>query len=238
MSREIPDDFANLITFLKGYNLTALGSNQPFIKILSQQHKKYFSYLTFVAELTQLSKDKKLEPNLSQKQLDFITESCSDIGSTIFVMAHGAYKAARLSLRSSIETFNKGFNLDFITTLDEEKSVFAIFDKIKDLDFFKNDPTKSLINSIHQDYKTLCEDAHTATRLNMQHITALKYFPTFDIDEANELSNLLMKLVSSYNSLLGIKFNSQFHRMHHRNKENITETIPKKLRPLIQGIVD
>lgn len=238
MSREIPDDFSNLITFLKGYNLSELGSNQSFIKILSQQHKKYFSYLTFVAELTELSKDKKLEPNISKKQLDFITESCSDVGSTIFVMSHGAYKAARLTLRSSIETFNKGFNLDFIPDLDQEKSVFVIFDKIKELDFFKGEPNKSLMNSIHQDYKTLCEDVHTASRLNMQHITALKYFPTFEIEEATELSDLIMRLVSSYNSLLSMKYNSQFHKMHHRNKENITETIPKKIRPLIQGIVD
>lgn len=238
MSREIPDDFANLVAFLKSYNLTDLDSNPSFIKILSQQHKKYFSYLTFMAELNQLSKDKKLEPHISQKQLDFLTESCSDIGSTIFIMSHGAYKAARLTLRCSIETFNKGLNLDFIPKLDEEKSVFAIFDKIKDLEFFKGEVNKDIINTIHQDYKTLCEDAHTATRVNMRHITALKYFPSFDIDEANELSGILMRLVSSYNSLLAIKYNNQYHKMHHRNKENIIETIPKKLRPLIQGIVD
>lgn len=238
MSREIPDDFANLAGFFKGYNLTHLVSDPSFIRILSQQHKKYFSYLTFVAELTHLSNDRNLEPHISKKQIDFITESCSDVGSTIFIMSHGAYKAARLTLRSSIETFNKGFNLDLIANLDEEKSVFTIFDKIKDLDSFKNDPNKLIIDSIHQDYKELCEDVHTATRLNMQHITALKYFPTFDIKEANELSNLLMRLVSSYNSLIAIKYNHHFHKMHHRNKENIIETIPRRLRPLIQGIKD
>ena len=129
MSREIPDDFAKLVDFIKEYNLQTVASNREFLKILSQQHKKFYSYLTCVAELTELSKNTSLKPKIVKNQIAFITESCSDIGSTLFVMTHGAYKASKMMLRSSIETFLKGFTLDELTNINLEKSVFNIFDE-------------------------------------------------------------------------------------------------------------
>lgn len=236
MSREITQDFSNLVEFIKGYNLQELSGNADFLRILSQQHKKLFSYLTCIAELIPLAKDNTLAPAVSDNQLDFITESCSDIGSALFVMAHGAYKASKMMLRSSIETFHKGFNLDLIPDLDQEKSVFNIFDRVKALQFFANEPQKSLFNTIHQDYKLLCQDTHTAADINMQHITALKYFPTFSIVDATQLSDILMRLVASYNTLICLKYNEHFQKMHHRNKENIIENIPKPFRALIHGV--
>lgn len=236
MSREITQDFSNLVEFIKEYNLQALSGNADFLRILSQQHKKFFSYLTCIAELIPLAKDNTLSPAVSDNQLDFITESCSDIGSALFVMTHGAYKASKIMLRSSIETFHKGFNLDLIPDLDQEKSVFNIFDRVKALPFFANEPQKSLFDTIHQDYKLLCQDTHTAADINMQHITALKYFPTFSIVDATQLSDILMRLVSSYNTLICLKYNEHFQKMHHRNKENIIENIPKPFRPLIHGV--
>ncbi|WP_347159414.1 hypothetical protein [Pontibacter chitinilyticus] len=235
MSREINEDFSSLVAFLKGYNLTSLAINEDFLKIISQLHKKYFAYLTFIAELTYLQK-KGQATALSVKQIEFITESCSDVGSSIFVMTQGAYKASRMMLRSSIETFIKGFNLDEIPDLDSEKSVYAIFDKVKALSFFQIEPNKALLESIHQDYKLLCKDTHTATALNMRHITAMKYFPSFDIAEATQLKEFSIRLVSNYNTLLGIKYNSLFHLMHYKNKENILESIQRKFKPLLLGV--
>jgi len=236
MSREISSDFSNLLEFIKKYNLQGHSGNGDFLKILSQQHKKFYSYLTCIAELIHLSKDKSITPTISEKQLAFITESCSDIGSALFVMTHGAYKASKMMLRSSIETFNKGFNLDSIPDIDQEKSVFVIFDNIKALPFFNQEPQKTLFDSIHHDYKLLCQDTHTASDINMQHITALNYFPTFDLIEAAQVSEILMRLVASYNTIICIKYNDHFQKMHHRNKENIIENIPKTFRPLIHGI--
>jgi hypothetical protein len=236
MSREISQDFSNLVEFIKKYNLQTLSGNNDFLTILSQQHKKFFSYLTCIAELIPLARENTLSPTISDNQIDFITESCSDIGSATFVMTHGAYKASKMMLRSSIETFQKGFNLDLIPDLDQEKSVFNIFDRVKALPFFANEPQKSLFNIIHHDYKLLCQDTHTAADINMQHITALKYFPTFSIVDATQLSDTLMRLVSSYNTLICLKYNEHFQKMHHRNKENIIENIPKPFRPLLHGI--
>lgn len=236
MSRETTQDFANLVKFIEEYNLRTLPTNPDFLNVLSQQHKKFFSYLTCIAELVPIVKDTSLTPLISNDQLDFITESCSDIGNALFVMTHGAYKASKMMLRSSIETFHKGFNLDAIARLDQEKSIFVLFDKIKVLPFFSREPAKSLFEIIHQKYKLLCQDTHTAANINMQHITALKYFPTFSINEANKLSSTLIQLVSCFNTLICLKYNMHFQKMHHKNKENIIESIPRQYRPLIHGI--
>jgi hypothetical protein len=238
MSREISEDFKAVIDFIKSYNLSGLASNPSFLPILSQQHKKYFSYLTCIAELIDLIKDANLEPHISQKQLDFIIESCSDIGSSIFVMTHGAYKASKMMLRSSIETFHKGYNLDELVDLDKEKSIYVLFEKVKSLPWYSSGLCKSIFDSIHQDYKILCQDTHTAANINMQHITALQYFPTFNLGEASQISETVARLVSNYNTLICLKYNGYFHKMHHRNKENIIENLPKKIRPLILGIKD
>lgn len=237
MSREISEDFSNLTSFIDKYDLKTLLNNREFLQILSQQHKKFFAYLTCVAEIDALAKDAAILPNISEKQLFFIIESCSDIGSALFVMTHGAYKASKMMLRSSIETFLKGFSLDELVDIDQEKSVYNIFDRVKALLFFEENSAKELFGLIHGEYKNLCQDAHTATDENMQHITALKYFPTFQLDEATDISNSLMRLVSSYITLLCLKYNNHFIRMHHRNKENVIENIPKKFRALVNGLV-
>lgn len=236
MSREITKDFSNLKEFIAHYNLADLSANTNFIKILSKQHKKLYSYLSCIAELNQLYTDKSITPIITENQLNFIIESCSDIGCSLFETAHGAYKATKMMLRSSIETFLKGYNLDDIPNLDQEKSVFNIFDNVKVLPFFLTEPQKSIFNKIHSDYKILCQDTHTATINNMQQITALNYFPTFDMKKADNVSEFFIELVSLYCTLICIKYNNHFQRMHHRNKESIIENIPREFRALIQGI--
>ena len=236
MPREITTDFSKFLKFIEEYNLSTHNTNKDYIKVLSQQHKKFYSFLTCIAEIQHLRKDTSLTPVICDKQIGFLTESCSDVGSAFFVMTHGAYKASKIMLRSSIETFCKAYNLDSIPNIDKEKSVYAIFDGIKALPFFEAEPQKSLLKIIHQEYKNLCLDTHTADDINMQHITALNYFPTFDKAEATKVSEKLTLLVSAYISLLCIKYNAYFQKMHHKSKENIIDSIPRTIRPVIHGI--
>jgi hypothetical protein len=238
MSREVSADFKELTSFIENYNLKGPTTNKYFIRVLSEQHKKFFSYLTCVAELNSLTKDTAIKPIIESKQMDFLIESCSDVANALFVMTHGAYKAARMMLRSSIETFLKGFNIDSLVDLDKEKSVFTIFDSVIALPFFIDEPQKKLLDIIHADYKLLCQDTHTATIVNMQQITAMKYFPTFELAEASRISDILMRLVQAYLTLLCVKYNAYFHKMHHRNKEIIIESIPKSMRQIVHGIND
>ena len=239
MSREISADFDFLKDFFDKYELRPLLQNADFLSVLSQQHKKYYSYLTLIAEIIDIrDRHSQIKPSISSTQLEFFLESCSDIGSSIFVMANGSYKAAKMMQRSSIETFLKAFTLDVIDDIDKEKSMFALFDKIKEEDFFSKSPQNELLNVIHQKYKLLCQDVHTASSINMNHISALKYFPTFSKKNAEHVSDTLLQLVSSYNTLIGIKYTAYFPKMHHRNRENILENVPKKYRQRLQGLAE
>ncbi len=236
MSREITADFKNLIVFFKKYSLNNVIGKGEFTEIISSVHKKYFSYLTIVSELETLKNDLGITPNISQEQIEFIKESCSDIGNSFFTLINGSYKPSKLMLRSSIETFLKGYNLDIYPGITTEKSLYKIFDTLKAHNFYQLEPQKAIFELIHQTYGDLCADTHTATTLNMSHITSMNYFPKFDIQNANEVRNTLIKLVTSYISLIVLKYNSHYFKMHHRNRENILNSIPGNIKRKIQGI--
>lgn len=238
MSREVRKDFKNLLKFLRKYQLKKVLKNDQIIDDLSKVHKKYFSYLTLMSELESFKDDSSLNPKLTSVQFSYFIESSSDIGSAVFHSINGSYKSARMLLRSSIETFFKGYCVNEIPGILEEKRVFVIFDSIKELDYFKKEPQKSLFEICHQEYIDLCKDIHTAEEVNMQKLTALKYFPTYDQVKMNDITNKVLKLIPSFLFLVCNRFNSQFQKMHHRNKENIILSIKKKLRPIVLANVD
>lgn len=84
-------------------------------------------------------------------------------------------------------------------------------------------------------YKYLCLDVHTATVDNMMHITSLNYFPTYQEDLAESVSNVHLELVRNYLILLCLKYDKYFFKMHHRNRENIIVNIPKQFRSKIHS---
>lgn len=236
MSREIKKDYNDLGDFLREYNLKHLSANDKFILFVSKTHKKYFSYLTFIAEIQNYLNKSEFDYIISDKELNFIKESCSDTGNSFFLAFHGSYKASKLILRSSIETFIKGYFLSFISNIDEETSIFEMFKKVKSLPISDIEPNKKLINSIHNKYKLLCRDVHTATEVNMANISALNYFPNFNERKANDLSLLITELTSEYITLLCLKYNKQFHKFHYENKKIILNSVKKSNKPKINNI--
>lgn len=237
MSREIKSDLDHLVKFIEDYNLKHLIVDRDFTLAIKQQHKKYYAYLVYIAEMQEYTKDVNFPIVFRKDQFLYIKESCSDIGTSFFSTFHGNYKSSKLLLRSSIETFLKGFCLDDIADIDKETSMFRMFDNIKRLDFFsKNPQTLELFNKIHQAYKLLCGDVHTATVHNMANISALNYFPSFNKSESESVCRYTLNLIPCYLTLLLLKYNAQFHKFHHRNKEIIMEPIQKKYRPTIYNI--
>src|SRR5690554_3263516 len=140
MSREVKNDFLILKQFIEVYSLRNI-LDDDFVISLSRFHKKYYAYLTVVGELQNSSENDELQ-NLSKEQLLFISESCSDIGTSFFNLFHGAYKSSKLILRSSIETFIKGFTMDEYQNVTKETSLYEIFRVVKTLEFFQSDLAK------------------------------------------------------------------------------------------------
>ncbi|PJI18742.1 hypothetical protein CTM53_08880 [Prevotella intermedia] len=237
MSRDIKSDFENLLNFIKAYNLENLTIDKNFINAVTQQHKKYYAYLVYIAEIQDYVEKSEFSNIFKKEQFLYIKESCSDIGSSFFSTFHGSYKSSKLLLRSSIETFFKGFCKDELVNIDKETSMYCMFDNIKKIDFFSKNPQMlELFNKIHQEYKSLCGDVHTATVRNMANISALNYFPTFNKSESETVCNYTLKLIPCYLTLLLQKYNEQFHKFHYNNKEIIMESIQRKYRPLINNI--
>lgn len=236
MSRDIQYDLSILTKFIDDYKLSHLLTNDSFKTFVSQQHKKYFSYLTFIAELQNFVNDNLFSNILLENQFSFIKESCSDVGIAFFSTFHGSYKSSKLLLRSSIETFLKGYCLDELTNIDKETSIFELFRKVKALNSFKREPSKQIINLIHQKYKLLCQDVHTATDLNMANISALNYFPTYESTKAQKVSNFCLTLIPNYLVLLCLKYNKQYHKFHYKNQAIIINSIPKEYRPIINNV--
>ena len=135
MSRRVKDDFGKLIEFFGSYSIEPNIKNTEFQTFLSTYHKRYFAYLTFIAELSQYQ-SKALLSGLNDSQYRFYAESCSDCGLALFDSVNGNYKGSRLLQRSSIENFMKAISLDEDTTIDQEKSVYTLFDRAKAISFF------------------------------------------------------------------------------------------------------
>ena len=88
MSREIKSDLDNLVNFIGAYNLAHLNSDEDFICSIKKQHKKYFAYLVYIAEIQGYVDDNLFQTVFTSNQLLYIKESCSDIGSSFFSRSH------------------------------------------------------------------------------------------------------------------------------------------------------
>jgi len=231
MSRDIKTDFEKLLDFIEQYSIASLPEDKEFVDYLSQMHKKYYAFIALVFEL-----ENTMPKVLNSKQSNFLLESVSDVGNSVFLAINGAYKSARLMLRSSIETFLKGFAIDALSNIDQEMIINKMFDDIKALPFFNHQSNKQLIDDLKSCYSTLCEDTHTARESNMQHTSSLNYFPKKSLAALEGVSKMNMKLISIYLTLLCLKFNEEYHKIHHKNKQTILDNIPKKYRPKINNI--
>lgn len=235
MSRAIKSDFEILLKFIEEYSLSSFKDDQKIVSFLSQVHKKYYAYLALISELDNISKagGSKL---LIDKQRDYLLESLSDIGNSIFLIINGAYKPSKLMLRSSIETFLKGLSIDELIDIDKEKKIFKMFEDIKGILFFQIQPKKSFLTELNQSYGDLSKDIHTATKKEMQHTSSLNYFPTKSEEEFKKITETISNLISIYITLICFKFNKEFHDIHHTNKNIILKSIKKQFRPDIMNI--
>lgn len=235
MSREVTNNFVKLRDFFANYTTAANIGNAGFVKFLSAYHKKYLAYLTHIAELSAY----KAAPTLSglcEKQFDFFSESCSDCGLALFDAVNGNYKASRLLLRSSIENFMKAISLDEDVTIDQESSVYNLFNRVKAVSFFAGSAElMKLFTAIHQEYKGLCMDVHTATVANMTHLSALKSFPAFDQKQADGVMRVAKVLICSYVTLLAVKYNAHYHSIGYANKEVIENAVIQEFADLINN---
>lgn len=130
----------------------------------------------------------------------------------------------------------KAISKDEDTTIEQEKSVYTLFERAKVISFFSKETTKNLFDIIHQQYKELCKDVHTATIDNMIQLSALNTLPSFDVAQAKRVEMVVLSLISSYVTLLALKYNAFYHTIHYDNKEIIQEALIKEFANSINNL--
>ena len=226
MSRIVKNDFKEILKYIEDFNLKKLLSQQGYSDVLSTYHKKYYSFFILAVEL---------EMNMPLNDYLFLKESNSDLITCLFHLSTGNYKSSKLLLRSSIECYIKAFSLSWIPDIDKEKSVYKIFDQVKALPYFSSEPFKSQIENIHNSYKLLCKDVHTADSVNMANINSLDFFPKYSKTNSSQINKIALNLIPSFCLLLSTKYNESFHKIHHNHKELILDSIVREFRPIVMN---
>lgn len=232
MSRVVKEDFEDLTSFVKNYSLAALESDCKFKDFISALHKKFYSYLVLIEELRLCKDDKSITPAITLEQFNFMQESASDCGQCLFLSIHGCYKGARILLRSSIENLLKGICMDEVPQILTEKSVYAVFDDAGLANVFKSNTLK---DDMHNIYGSLCMDVHTSDISHMSGVSALRFFPHFNKDEAYRFCSLYVKLVPMFVTALCLKYRNQYHSITYQNKDIISSALINDFKVAIYG---
>lgn len=224
MARDVAKDFSQLKEFVANYSLTEQSSDIQYQSLLSRQHKLYHSLLTLLSELVHQDWHPLLVEDIRSSSVNQVfrerwLEFSSDIGSALFAWIHGAYKGARLLLRSGIENVIKAFGIledDRVLTL---KNSYEVFEIAKDGRFFSDTFNRTRFDILKQEYSSLSRDVHTATRTEMRHVHSLNYFPQFTHTDAHNCTNVFCTVTRACLESLCLLAQSSYQAMHYRNRD-------------------
>lgn len=224
MNVKIKKDADDLLQYYKGYSLKQNLDNSIFVENFKSIHKKIFGFLVVVAEIKyQNVKTKEFQ----DKPLEYLEESVSDVLEVFFAWINGAYKAANLLLRSSIENFTKFA----IGCEDEaifcEKNVYQIFKIAKEKSQLNIIIDKgSIADILHRVYGELCKSTHTATSNDMEHLTSLDVLPKWNKDDSKKIYENISLVTNAVLAYFLANNKKYINNMYRENKDIFYDTIP------------
>lgn len=236
MTRECKADFNKLEEYISNYSISDNLDQESYVISVRKMHKTYFSLMNWHAEYKE-QKDFFSEKYSNNPEIILrISETVSDIGSAQFNWLNGSYKTSRVMLRSAIENFIRSISAIEDDSQLTEKSVYKVFDKANSIATFKSSDTiNKAYHDLHSKYVELCQDTHTASLSNMEHITSLADYPKYAEEKSNLTREIFITIVKDMLIILCLCFNSLYHKMHRRNKENILNSLPKFCKSLINS---
>lgn len=241
MSRIVKTDFRELVGFLESYSLSTALESADFLRLISQCHKKHFALMVFCSEMTERypgtnkPTGKALARNTYLRNI-YLQEFVSDMGGALFNWCHGAYKAARLLLRSSIENFVKGMSLLQDSSITSKTSVYEVFDLAAGLPVFSGRIEKSAFGRLRGIYGMLCADAHGAGIHHLQQTRSLNYFPGFDLFRAESAAKVFCGICQDALGVFCLHLPEVFLKMHHTNVDVLTPVLSKSVKRALHGI--
>lgn len=237
MTRECTADFKKIEKYINDFKISENLNEEEYKSSLKVMHKCYFAAITWNAEiLHKKGAFLKLEGGGSEDIIIRLSEVVSDLGSSLFNWANGNYKASRIMLRVAIENFIRAISGVELKSQLIEMNVYKLFENASKQNIFKSHKTVSICyDNLHSDYKLLCEDAHTATKQNMEHLSSLADLPTFEKIKSAKASKVFVRITRNFSTIFCILFNDFYHQMHHRNRENILYSLKKEIKPIVSA---
>lgn len=238
MTRECKADFVELKKYVEHYKIAKNLENASYLESLKNMHKVYFSMITWNAEMVHSRKEFLAKyKNCTIDIVHRISETVSDMGSSLFNWMNGGYKTSRVMMRAAIENFVRSISAIEDKSQLTEKNVYSMFEKAAASAVLNsNAAVKNAYMQLHSDYKILCEDTHTATFISMEQFSSLASLPDFKKSKAESSKAIYVRIAKNISSIYCLVFSGFFHGMHHRNKENILHSLTKEVKPIIAGI--
>ena len=218
MSRRIGEDFDEFVKFLSKYSLTSYASAPQQIEACKGMHKKLFGLLVFNAEF-------KIQGSYPNSAV-FLDEMASDLLLSLFCITQGMYKPAKLQLRCCIENFLKSQVMINEPAIIHEKSVYAVFDAAKNDSHFHTLIGQACIDSLHNDYSTLCRTVHGDPKI-MKPVSALSMLPQYNQVSHQEISSIYIRTVKQCLGVLYLNFPIVVDQMHPDNKKDFLDCLSK-----------
>lgn len=228
-NRLIQEDFELLKAFVANYKLPN-EDNLEYFKTLKRTHRVYFSVL----ELHSVCKGlEPLKSNMKSTFGQYLGESISELGSSLFISLHGCYKGSDQILRSSIENFLKAFGSTVHPNITTIKNTYEVIDKSGDALVFKTKEIKEKYQNLKILYSRLCAAVHTATESNMQNVGALGYFPYFEINASTKFMNNYIAVSSTMLDILCWEYRFAYAKFHYQSKDIIEVSLSKNIKSMI-----
>lgn len=156
----------------------------------------------------------------------FLDEMASDLLLSLFCITQGMYKPAKLQLRCCIENFLKSQVMINEPAIIHEKSVYAVFDAAKNDSHFHTLIGQACIDSLHNDYSTLCRTVHGDPKI-MKPVSALSMLPQYNQVSHQEISSIYIRTVEQCLGVLYLNFPIVVDQMHPDNKKDFLDCLSK-----------
>lgn len=220
MNREIEQDFQYAIQFLNQYTLEPMISNPKCHNQIKCMHRKLYSLMVFLNEMERLN-------CIDEISMKYFKEVSADLILTIFCWTNGAYKSAKLQMRSSIENYLKATAYPEEHKVIETKSVYEIFNIAGSTVCYSNYFSKVRFNIISSQYSKLCATVHGALE-KLCNIGGLIKFPEYDEIEAKETSDDFDKIITAYLGVIYFTYYKNIFQMHELNRDLFLQGLGKK----------
>jgi hypothetical protein len=230
MSADINASLAELIEFLKNYDIEAISKNKEFKGLLKSVYRRYHALLIWHSSI---EKGNIWKGDLEKEKIFrlYYTETISDLCQSLFLFCQGIYKASYFALRSAIENFIKCIGLAEGQEILTLTSVFELIGLVKETKAIKDSPSAKLqYEKIRNSYARLCKFVHTSDASHMSMTSIVGKFPNFSKDEAIRYEVIFRSIATSFCCILCTLLHARFKKMHHNHFDLVCDILPRSVK--------